>query len=96
MAILTAFSEAIGAAALLDISRAHIDGCLYHGEVSLDFVERLVAGSLGQTVEFPPSPPRTAGSPSAKRGREPKIDQGRYGFSYSCPQFESGLRHHNS
>lgn len=44
MQILTAFSEAIGAEALLDISRAHIDGCLYHGEVSLDFVERLVAG----------------------------------------------------
>ena len=44
MRILAAFSEAIGAEALLDISRAHIDGCLYHGEVSLDFVERLVAG----------------------------------------------------
>ena len=29
---------------LLDISRAHIDGCLYHGEVNLDFVERMVAG----------------------------------------------------
>jgi predicted aconitase len=43
MEILTAFSEAIGATALLDISRAHVDGCLYHGEASLDFVERLVA-----------------------------------------------------
>ena len=43
MAILVAFAEALGAEALLDISRAHIDGCLYHGQASLDFVERLVA-----------------------------------------------------
>ena len=43
MTILATFAEALGAAALLDISRAHIDGCLYHGQASLDFVERLVA-----------------------------------------------------
>ena len=30
-------------AQFIDIEAAHIDGCLYHGEVSLDFVERLVA-----------------------------------------------------
>lgn len=51
MRILAAFAEAVGAAALLDISRAHIDGCLYHGQVSLDFVERLVAG--GGKVRVP-------------------------------------------
>jgi predicted aconitase len=44
MSILTEFSDAIGAEHLLDISGAHVDGCLYHGQVSLDFVERLVAG----------------------------------------------------
>lgn len=44
MQILVAFSRAVGAGSLLDITRAHIDGCLYHGQVSLDFVERLVAG----------------------------------------------------
>src|SRR5512140_2485194 len=44
MQILTSFARAVGAPALLDISRAHIDGCLYHGQVSLDFVERLIAG----------------------------------------------------
>jgi predicted aconitase len=43
MGIVTAFSDAIGASELLDISGAHVDGCLYHGDVSLDFVERLVA-----------------------------------------------------
>jgi len=36
MQILVAFSRAVGAASLLDITRAHIDGCLYHGQVSLD------------------------------------------------------------
>jgi hypothetical protein len=53
MQILTAFARAVGARALLDISRAHIDGCLYHGQVSLDFVERLVAG--GGRVRVPTS-----------------------------------------
>ncbi len=44
MSVLTGFAEAVGAAALLDVSQAHVDGCLHHGQVSLDFVERLVAG----------------------------------------------------
>jgi predicted aconitase len=44
MAILTAFARALAAPSLLDITRAHVDGCLYHGQASLDFVERLVAG----------------------------------------------------
>ena len=44
MQILATFAETVGAPALIDITRAHIDGCLYHGQVSLDFVERLVAG----------------------------------------------------
>jgi predicted aconitase len=44
MDILLRFGEAIGAPSLLEISQAHVDGCLYHGAVSLDFVERLAAG----------------------------------------------------
>ena len=51
MQILTAFSRAVGAGALLDITQAHIDGCLYHGQVSLDFVERLVTS--GGRVRVP-------------------------------------------
>jgi predicted aconitase len=43
MDILLRFGEAIGASRLLGITQAHVDGCLYHGEVSLDFVERLAA-----------------------------------------------------
>ncbi|MDQ0391825.1 aconitase X catalytic domain-containing protein [Labrys monachus] len=43
MDILLRFAAAVGAPHLIEIAQAHIDGCLYHGEVSLDFVERLVA-----------------------------------------------------
>jgi predicted aconitase len=42
MDVLLRFAEAMGAQRLLDISQAHIDGCLYHGQVSLDFVEGFV------------------------------------------------------
>jgi predicted aconitase len=41
MDILLRFGEAIGAPSFIEISQAHVDGCLYHGQVSLDFVERL-------------------------------------------------------
>ncbi|MPZ53211.1 MAG: DUF521 domain-containing protein [Acidimicrobiia bacterium] len=40
-----------GATALLDISNAHIDGCLYHGMASIEFAELLSAG--GGTVRVP-------------------------------------------
>jgi predicted aconitase len=33
-----------GADRLIPITSAHVDGCLYHGEVSLDFARKLVAG----------------------------------------------------
>lgn len=45
MRILAAYSEAIGAEAMLPISGAHIDGCLYHGAANVDFVERLLDGN---------------------------------------------------
>lgn len=51
MQILTGFARSVGAEALLDIAGAHVDGCLYHGAVSLDFVERLLAG--GGRVRVP-------------------------------------------
>lgn len=49
--ILQGYGEAVGATHFLDITGAHIDGCLYHGQVSLDFVERLIA--LGGRVKVP-------------------------------------------
>ena len=51
MRTLVSFARALDAESLLDITKAHIDGCLYHGQVSLDFVERLVAG--GGRVRVP-------------------------------------------
>ena len=45
MRVLVRSAELMGAERLLDITSAHIDGCLYHGQASLDFVERLVAGA---------------------------------------------------
>lgn len=43
MRLLTRFAEAVEAEKFIDIEAAHIDGCLYLGQVSLDFVEHLVA-----------------------------------------------------
>jgi predicted aconitase len=43
MEILQRFGDAIGAPSFVAITQAHVDGCLYHGQVSLDFVDRLVA-----------------------------------------------------
>jgi len=42
MRILIRSAELMGAERLLDITSAHIDGCLYHGQASLDFVEFLL------------------------------------------------------
>jgi predicted aconitase len=41
MRILTRTADAIGADRLLDVTSAHIDGCLYHGRAGLDFARRL-------------------------------------------------------
>lgn len=45
MRVLVRVGETMGAARLLDITSAHIDGCLYHGRAGLDFAERLVSGA---------------------------------------------------
>ena len=44
MRLLVASGRVLQAERLLDIKSAHIDGCLYHGPASLDFVDRLVEG----------------------------------------------------
>jgi predicted aconitase len=51
MRILTRAAAVMEAPYLIDVSSAHIDGCLYHGQTSLDFVERLVQG--GGKVRVP-------------------------------------------
>lgn len=43
-------AEALGAERLIPITRAHVDSCLYHGEATIDFVERLIDGGAQVTV----------------------------------------------
>ena len=51
MGIITDYGRAIGAPRLMEITRAHIDSCLFHGRSGLDFAERLVEG--GARVRVP-------------------------------------------
>ena len=51
MRLLVRFAEAVAARCFLDVEAAHVDGCLYLGRASLDFVERMVA--LGGKVRVP-------------------------------------------
>jgi predicted aconitase len=50
MRIVVAMAEVSGAERLLDVTSAHVDGCLYHGQASLDFAERLAAGGAAVSV----------------------------------------------
>jgi predicted aconitase len=50
MRIVARMAEISGAQRLIDVSSAHIDGCLYHGQASLDFAERLVDGQARVSV----------------------------------------------
>lgn len=50
MRVLIRLGDAMGAEHLIDISGAHIDSCLYHGQAGLDFAERLVAGGAQAKV----------------------------------------------
>ena len=50
MRIVARMAEISGAQRLIDVSSAHIDGCLYHGQASLDFAERLVDGRARVSV----------------------------------------------
>ncbi len=51
MRVLVGVAAAMRAPRLLDITGAHIDGCLYQGRVGIDFVERLAAD--GARVRVP-------------------------------------------
>lgn len=43
-------AEALGAERLIPITRAHVDSCLYHGEATMEFVQRLIDGGAHVTV----------------------------------------------
>jgi predicted aconitase len=44
MRLVVRAAEVTGATELIDVTGAHVDSCLYHGEATLDFVQRLVDG----------------------------------------------------
>ena len=50
MRLVVRAAEATGARRLIDITGAHVDSCLYHGEASIDFVDRLVDGEARVAV----------------------------------------------
>ena len=50
MRLVVRAAEALGAERLIPITRAHVDSCLYHGEATVDFVERLIDGGAQVTV----------------------------------------------
>jgi hypothetical protein len=51
MEMQVAYGQAHGAPSFIDVVGAHVDGCLYHGAASLDFVRRL--RDLGGRVRVP-------------------------------------------
>jgi predicted aconitase len=50
MRVLVAVAKSMGAPTLVDVHSAHVDGCLYVGSVSIDFVRALVDGSARVSV----------------------------------------------
>ncbi len=103
MRILVAMAEVYGAERLLDVSSAHIDGCLYHGDSGLDFAERLVAG--GGRVAVPTTlnvgaldllhPENFRGSPQrAERARRLMSAYEAMGCqpSWTCAPYQAGHR----
>jgi predicted aconitase len=50
MRLVVRAAEVTGAERLIDIAGAHVDSCLYHGQASLDFVDRLVEGGARVSV----------------------------------------------
>jgi predicted aconitase len=51
MRVVVKLADVAGADELIDITSAHVDGCLFHGQAGLDFAERLVRG--GASVRVP-------------------------------------------
>lgn len=50
MRIISRIGEVMGARVLIDVTSAHIDGCLYHGPAGLDFARKLTLGGARVTV----------------------------------------------
>jgi predicted aconitase len=82
MGLVVRMAELAGAAELVDVASAHVDGCLFHGQAGLDFAERLVAG--GAAVRVPTTlnvssldllhPDRYRGDPETARAARRLMD----------------------
>jgi hypothetical protein len=82
MRLIVRMAELAGAAELIDIASAHIDGCLFHGRAGLDFAERLLGG--GAAVRVPTTlnvssldllhPDRYRGDPATARAARRLMD----------------------
>jgi predicted aconitase len=82
MSIVARMAGISDAPSLIDISSAHIDGCLYHGKVGLEFAQRLVDG--GASVVVPTTlnvgaldllhPERYRGDPETEAGARRLMD----------------------
>jgi len=82
MGLIVRMAELAGAAGLIDVASAHVDGCLYHGQAGLDFAERLVGG--GAAVRVPTTlnvssldllhPDRYRGDPETARAARRLMD----------------------
>ena len=71
-------AEVLGAAELVSITGAHVDSCLYHGEASMDFVDRISGG--GSRVSVPTT--LNVGAvdllhPELNRGNPATVERGR-------------------
>ena len=101
--ILVRFGDAIGAPNLIPIVGAHIDGCLHHGEVSLDFVERLVSDA--GRVRVPTTlnvgsmdllHPELMGGPEPQRAAGRRLMQAHLGLgcepSFTCAPYQTRFR----
>jgi predicted aconitase len=53
MRLVTAMARSVGAERLIDVTSAHVDSCLYHGQVGVDFAVRLAG--VGARVGVPTS-----------------------------------------
>jgi predicted aconitase len=82
MGLIVRMAELAGAAELIDVASAHVDGCLFHGQAGLDFAERLVGG--GAAVRVPTTlnvssldllhPDRYRGDPETARAARRLMD----------------------
>ena len=77
MRIIVGLARASGAERLIPISRAHVDGVLYHGQASQDFVDWLTAGRRARRRPDHPERRRPRPAPSLAVPRRRRRGRGR-------------------